>query len=228
MDEWGKDEMLVHLEASGIVPAAVRDHSAVATVDAQIEACGGLPGVPIKNLLLKAKGKLIVVTALKSTAVDLKALGRRLNGSLRLASADLLAEIFKVPQGGLSPLAFCRAAARERCSLLLDDRLRDAPALWVHPCTNDATVVLSGAQLTSVLDQLQVRVHFADLEAAGTPGDLEAALTAPAVKFQERMPSEKFVAPPKHSGAPRAMSTEGEGLPRCVCGLCSAGGAAAR
>ena len=111
-----------------------------------------LPGVAVKNLLLKdAGGRLWLVVAPAEMAVDLKALPKRI-GSKRLSfagPADLAATL-AVVAGAVTPLAVVNDRDR-RVSVVLNAALAGEVRIKVHPLVNTAIIALAGSDAVRFL-----------------------------------------------------------------------------
>jgi Ala-tRNA(Pro) deacylase len=140
------------LQAHGI-PAARHAHPPVMTVEESERLVPKLPGAKTKNLFLRDKkgARHLLVTVRHDLAVDLVALGVLLDaGRLGFASAARLAKHLGVTPGSVSLLGLVndRDAAVE---FVIDRALWNARAVQAHPLRNDATMVLSHADLERFL-----------------------------------------------------------------------------
>lgn len=70
----------------------------------------------------------------------------------------------QVPLGSVTPLAVANPSAAG-VVLLLDEKLRSAPSLCVHPLVNTATLLLSPSGLEAALTALGREAIYVDLEA---------------------------------------------------------------
>ena len=148
---WTQQRLLNELTALDI-PFDRREHPAVFTVEAAREHWATLPGLPVKNLLLKdAGGRLWLVVAPAEAPVDLKALPKRI-GSKRLsfAGAADLAATLAVQAGSVTPLAVVNDRDR-RVSVVLDGSLAGEARIQVHPLVNTATIALPGNDVVRFL-----------------------------------------------------------------------------
>lgn len=99
------------------------------------------------------KHRLYLITALEDTPIALGELTRRMGipkGSLRLAPPELVESELGVKPGSVTPLCVANASAAG-VSLMLDERLKEAERLLVHPLTNEATVALPPVGLEAFL-----------------------------------------------------------------------------
>jgi Ala-tRNA(Pro) deacylase len=127
-------------------------HPPLHTVEQSKALRGQIPGAHIKNLFLKdEKGALFLVVALESTKVDLKTLWRRL-GCKRLSfgNPDLLWEVLGVRPGSVTPFALLNTTA-ERVRLVWDAALAEHTLIAAHPLHNEASTVLTQADLLALL-----------------------------------------------------------------------------
>ena len=134
--------------------AAVRHaHPPVMTVEESERLVPKLPGAKTKNLFLRDKkgARHFLVTVPHDLAVDLAGLGMTLDaGKLGFASAERLMKHLGITPGSVSLLALVND--REHAvEFVIDRRLWNAPAVHAHPLRNDATMVLSHADLERFL-----------------------------------------------------------------------------
>ena len=148
---WTPQRLLEELGRLGIA-FDLLEHEMVRTVEAARAHWDALPGLPVKNLLLKdAGGRLWLVVAPAETPLDLKALPKRI-GSKRLSfagPADLAATLAVIP-GSVTPLAVVNDRDR-RVSVVLDGALAGAARIKLHPLVNTATVSLAGTDVVRFL-----------------------------------------------------------------------------
>jgi Ala-tRNA(Pro) deacylase len=148
---WTQQSLLAELTGLGMAHA-VLEHPAVFTVEAARAHWHALPGLAVKNLLLKdAGGRLWLVVAPAGEPVDLKALPKRI-GSKRLsfAGAADLAATLAVEAGSVTPLAVVNDHDR-RVSVVLDAALAGEARIKLHPLVNTATIALAGADVVRFL-----------------------------------------------------------------------------
>ncbi|CAI7836462.1 unnamed protein product [Closterium sp. NIES-54] len=144
-------------------------HPPVLTVEEQAAQVTGATGEFTKNLLLKdKKGRLILISALTKTKIDLKLLSQRLGlgkGGLRMAPDENLTTVLQVPAGCVTPLALFNDSAKD-VVLLLDQGFTSQPHLLFHPLSNDATVALTREAFESFLGSVgRSEPAYVDLEA---------------------------------------------------------------
>lgn len=147
----------------------------------QESALSTFNGQVIKNLFLKdKKSRLYLISALASTTVDLKLLSARLGlgkGGINMAPSGLVQELLKVPEGSVTPFVASNLPGSE-LTLLLDQKIKAAESVFVHPMVNTSSLQLSPAALTAALKTLVGRDPiYVDLEAEPkidkeTPPDL--------------------------------------------------------
>lgn len=140
------------LETHGIAPVT-HFHQPVMTVSEAEQHLPSLPGTMTKNLFLRDnKGRRhFLVTVPHTVTVDLTALGKTLEvGRLGFASAERLKRHLGVTPGSVSLLALVNDQA---CTVefIIDRQLWDADLLHAHPLQNDATTLVSHADLERFL-----------------------------------------------------------------------------
>ncbi|CAM6088235.1 unnamed protein product [Calypogeia fissa] len=161
-----RDSLLSLLKENGI-QTATYDHPTVLTVEEQAVHVGHLEGGLCKNLLLKdKKNRLILVSALSTTKVDMKVLSQRLGvgkGGVRLAPEEIMRAVLKVPLGCVTPFALLNESARS-VTLLLDEGCKSQPQLFLHPLSNDATTAISPSGLEKFLQIIGRQPNYVNLE----------------------------------------------------------------
>lgn len=107
-----------------------------------------MPGMGIKNLFLKdSKKRLYHIVATHVTRVDLKTVGKTLEAKeLRFADATLLMQHLGVEPGSVTPLALIHDA-EQAVQVIIDAEILNQEYIQVHPLKNDATVVITPADL---------------------------------------------------------------------------------
>ncbi|CAI5998768.1 unnamed protein product [Closterium sp. NIES-64] len=192
------------------------------TVEEQAAQVTGATGEFTKNLLLKdKKGRLILISALTKTKIDLKLLSQRLGlgkGGLRMAPDENLAAVLQVPAGCVTPLALFNDSAKD-VVLLLDQGFASQQHLLFHPLSNDATVALTRETFESFLGTVgRSEPAYVDLEANVVVGKdqppdlaslLPAASTAAAAGDAASAPTS--AATSTTSGASASSNTGGNG-----------------
>lgn len=147
------------------IDSRVIDHAPVLTCEKHteaLEAAGASTEGQAKNLFYKApsnagkmKNRLFLVTALTDTTVDGKGLSVRLglkaSTPLRFANEKLFDELLQVPLGSVTPFCMANDTAHE-IVMLMDQKFKECSQLLFHPMLNDATSVLTPAQLQTFVD----------------------------------------------------------------------------
>jgi Ala-tRNA(Pro) deacylase len=107
-----------------------------------------LPGGHTKNLFLKdANGKLLLIVALASTKIDLKALPKKLGcGRLSFGKPELLLEVLGVTPGSVTAFAVMNDVAG-RVSVVFDAALTAHETVNCHPLENTATTNIAQGDL---------------------------------------------------------------------------------
>jgi len=107
-----------------------------------------IPGTGIKNLFLKdSKKNLYLIVATYNTQIDLKTVGKTLQAKeLRFADATLLLNHLGVEPGSVTPLSVINDKER-LVQVIMDADIFKQEYIQVHPLKNDATVVISPADL---------------------------------------------------------------------------------
>lgn len=140
------------LQERGIDPARF-DHAPVMTVEESERLVPRLPGAKTKNLFLRDKKGLrhFLVTVTHDATVDLTALGAAIGaGRLGFASPARLQERLGIAPGAVSLLALCNDPDG-RVEFVIDAVLWNAPAVQAHPLVNNATMILTHAELETFL-----------------------------------------------------------------------------
>ena len=167
-------DLFAFLDAHGIAHATL-EHPPVFRVGEGEEIKARLPGGHTKNLFLKdARGRLWLVSALATTAVDLKRLPAAI-GSARLSfgSPERLWGALGVRPGSVTALALINDPGRA-VTFVADAALLAADPVNFHPLSNDATTALSQAGFRAFLRALgraPVGVDFARLAQDGAGRD---------------------------------------------------------
>ncbi len=111
-----------------------------------------MPGVGIKNLFLKDDHKnLFLVSAVFDTRIDLKSFGKNLGlKNVRFADETLLMKYLGVEPGSVTPLALINDTT-QAVQIILDTAILQQKFIQIHPLHNDATVVITPADLVKFL-----------------------------------------------------------------------------
>lgn len=140
------------LEIHGIAPVT-HSHQPVMTVAEAEQLLQPLPGAMTKNLFLRdPKGRRhFLVTVPHTFAVDLAALGELLAaGRLGFASPERLQRHLGITPGSVSLLALVNDQAHA-VEFVIDRTLWEADFVHAHPLRNDATMLVSHADLERLL-----------------------------------------------------------------------------
>jgi Ala-tRNA(Pro) deacylase len=130
---------MIRLGALNIVTETV-EHKPAFTVAESSTIHIPLAGAHTKNLFLKdEKGTLVLVVAKSTTAVDLKALAKRLGtGRFSFGKPELLMDVLGVAPGSVTAFAVANDSAL-RVRVVIDQALMDEESLNCHPLENTAT-----------------------------------------------------------------------------------------
>jgi Ala-tRNA(Pro) deacylase len=114
-----------------------------------------VPGTGIKNLFLQGdKKRLYLIVAMYTTRVDLKKLKKSFAlKNLRFADAELLMRHLGVQPGSVTPLALINDIDCA-VTVIIDAAVFKQECIQVHPLTNDATVVITPADLQLFLQSI--------------------------------------------------------------------------
>lgn len=114
-----------------------------------------IPGMGIKNLFLKdAKKKVYLIVATYNTHIDLKTTGKALSAKeLRFADTNLLMKYLGVEPGSVTPLALINDK-EQAVQVVIDADLLKQEYIQIHPLKNDATVVITPADLIKFLNSI--------------------------------------------------------------------------
>eukprot|EP00796_Vickermania_ingenoplastis_P013483 gene13483-9291_t len=191
----------------------LRMSAAQATIQEILSAChlifpaADAAAAATKSLFLKSKkDELVMVTALSSTATDMKEIQKAAaTKDLRMASADLVARKFPgIPQHALSPfaLAALTGEAAQQVKLIIDQKLLQAPGtlamtLW----SEEDKVAVKPSELLAYLQHLQYP-HLAH-----TFTGAAAAAPAPAAKHADPVAKKAAAAPKPKAEAAAAGET---------------------
>ena len=159
-------QLIEFLRSLGIIvdPVAYPAHS---TVEEGRALRGDMAGTFTKNLLLRdKKGRLFLLVAEETRAIDLRTLHNKIGASGRLgfASPDAVREILGVEPGALTPLALMHDNNRAT-TVVLDEILMHDKQLNFHPLVNTQSIGLSPAELIRFIDATGHQYLIADLAA---------------------------------------------------------------
>ena len=145
------EDLFARLEELGIETRTV-EHPPVFTVEESQQLRGQLPGGHCKNLFLRdKKGHMWLVVCAEETAVDLKALGKRLGGRLSFGSARRLMENLGVIPGAVTPFAIVNDRAGA-VRVVIERQLAELPLLNFHPLDNARTTAIATTDLLRLLE----------------------------------------------------------------------------
>ncbi|MGL4286529.1 MAG: prolyl-tRNA synthetase associated domain-containing protein [Phreatobacter sp.] len=135
------------------IKTTTHEHEAVFTVAESQHVKESIPGGHTKNLFLKdKKGRLFLVVALGSAAIDLKRLHETIGASGRLSfgSGELLEEVWGVKPGSVTPFGAI-ADPDGRVTVVLDAAMMEHAVLNYHPLENTATTSIGRDDLVTFL-----------------------------------------------------------------------------
>jgi Ala-tRNA(Pro) deacylase len=146
------DELLARLAELGIAARTV-EHRPVFTVEEARQVRGDLPGTHTKSLFLRdKKGKMWMVVALESRALDLKALAVRLGAKhLSFGSPERLLRHLGVIPGAVSPFAVVNDGERV-VKVVVDRAVLAQDPVNLHPLDNARTTAIAAADLVRFLE----------------------------------------------------------------------------
>ena len=146
------DDLLAYLESLGIETSTV-EHPPLHTVEESQALRGEIPGGHTKNLFVKdKKSRLFLLVLGEETEVDLKRVHERIGGSGRVSfgSAELLAEVWGVEPGAVTPFGAINDVSG-RVSVVLDEAMMANARLNFHPLVNTRTTGLKSGDLVRFL-----------------------------------------------------------------------------
>jgi Ala-tRNA(Pro) deacylase len=147
------DQLFAALDALGIKHTTVK-HPPLFTVEQSRALRGQIPGGHTKNLFLRDKKcALYLVVALEDAEIDLKGLHRLLGASGRFSfgSADLLAEVWGVAPGAVTPFGAINDK-EGRVTVVLDAAMMEHTTLNYHPLVNTMTTSIGRDDLVKFLE----------------------------------------------------------------------------
>ena len=136
-------DLFAFLDRLGVAHETIR-HPPFFTVAEGRAFKAGHPGGHSKNLFLKdKKGALFLVVAQAETAVDLKALSRRVaRGRLSFGAPDRLREALGVAPGSVTPFALLNDP-QAAVTAIVDSALLAHDPIYFHPLANTASTAIS-------------------------------------------------------------------------------------
>ena len=146
------EDLLAKLAELGIAASTV-NHPPLRTVEDAKRLRGELPGGHVKNLFLRDKRqRFFLFTTLEDSAVDLKALAKRLDaGRFSFANEQQLADLLGIAPGAVSPFAAVNDTAGA-VTVVLDTALLAVSPLNLHPLRNDRTTAIAATDLVRFLE----------------------------------------------------------------------------
>lgn len=146
-----KDQLFARLEELGIA-TETRCHPPVFTVDEARALRGQIAGGHCKNLFLKdKKGQLWLVVCLEDTAVDLKALPKKIGAArISFGKAELLRQVLGVEPGSVTPFALLNDRDNH-VNVVLEKAMLAYDRLNYHPLENTATTTIASADLVKFI-----------------------------------------------------------------------------
>ena len=146
----------------GLAPERI-EHPPVHTVEEAEPHWRGLAGRHTKNLFLKDREALFLVTLAAETRADMKALAPMLGAKkLSFASPERLMTHLGTAPGSLGPLSLVMDGARA-VRFAIERALWEAPRITCHPLRNTATVSLAAGDLRAILQDFGVVPIVLDL-----------------------------------------------------------------
>ncbi|MEO1331280.1 MAG: prolyl-tRNA synthetase associated domain-containing protein [Pseudomonadota bacterium] len=156
------------------LPWRVHRHPAVFTVEESRAHRGDLPGVHVKNMVLKdKKNGLWLVTCREDRRIRIKELERALGApKMSFAKPEILWSALGVRPGAVTPLAMINDRDPRAVTIVLDAQMMAEETLNAHPLHNEATLNLATADLIRALEAWDRPPRLLDFDA------LEAASAA--------------------------------------------------
>lgn len=149
-----QQQLLQYLDSHHI-PYKLYQHVPLVTVEQglALKTELNMPGTGIKNLFLKDDHKnLYLISATFHTKINLRAFGKSQNiKNIRFADADLLLQYLGVLPGSVTPLALINDP-HQKVRMILDAQVLQQKYIQIHPLKNDATVVITPADLVKFFD----------------------------------------------------------------------------
>ncbi|MEM7442819.1 MAG: prolyl-tRNA synthetase associated domain-containing protein [Pseudomonadota bacterium] len=161
-------EALLEQLAAWNIDQTTHHHEPVFTVEEAKELRGQLPGGHCKSLFLRnKKGAMWLVVCSEDRTVDLKALGRRLEGGrLSFGSADRLRDVLGVLPGSVTPFALINDRDL-RVTPVLDKAMLEESQLNYHPLVNTMTTTIDSADLVRFIEACGHTPLILDLDDGG-------------------------------------------------------------
>jgi len=140
------------------------EHPAVFTCEEAEIHCKHVPGLAVKNLLLKSdKGQFFLVVLPAHKKLDMNQIKKLLEvKKLRFASAEDLMRLMKLEPGSVTPIGLINDKNKE-IELILDNNVKDAEMVNFHPNVNTASVSLSKKEFEKFLNSLDRKARIIEL-----------------------------------------------------------------
>ena len=145
-------ELLAYLDTLGVASETV-EHPPLFTVEDSQTLRGDISGGHCKNLFVKdKKSRLFLLVLEEDTVVDLKRVHEKIGaqGRVSFGSAELLAEVWGVTPGAVSPFGAINDV-QGRVTVVLDAEMMRHDRLNFHPLVNTRTTGLASSDLTKFL-----------------------------------------------------------------------------
>lgn len=169
-----RESLLAHLDALGVAHVT-HDHPPVFTVAESGAIKAALPGGHTKNLFLRdKKGRLVLLSALAETVIDINAFSRAIGAArFSFGSAELLEARLGVSPGSVTAFALLNDPD---CvvEFFLDAALLAHDPVNFHPLRNDATTAVSPQDLLRFVESTGRRAGLVDFTDAGAPRVIDA------------------------------------------------------
>jgi len=146
------EELLAYLAALAIETTTV-EHPPLFTVEDSKALRGDIAGGHTKNLFVKdKKGRLFLLVLGEETEVDLRRVHEKIGaqGRVSFGSAELLAEVWGVQPGAVTPFGAVNDR-QGRVQVVLDEVMMAHERLNFHPLVNTRTTGLASADLVKFL-----------------------------------------------------------------------------
>ncbi len=162
-------DLVAHLDGLGIAHVTHR-HRPIFTVEDGADLKAALPGGHSKNLFLKDKrGRLVLLSALGATQIDLTAFSRAIGAPrFSFGSAELLLAVLGVTPGSVTAFALLNDLDR-RVAFYLDAALLDHDPVNFHPLRNDATTAIAPDDLLRFVASTGRHTHIVRFGRNGAP-----------------------------------------------------------
>jgi Ala-tRNA(Pro) deacylase len=146
------DDLIAYLAALRVETTTV-EHPPLYTVEDSQALRGDIPGGHTKNLFVKdKKNRLFLLVSSETTVIDLKRVHEKIGaqGRVSFGSADLLAEVWGVRPGAVTPFGAINDEAG-KVRVVLDEAMMRHERLNFHPLVNTRTTGLASADLIKFL-----------------------------------------------------------------------------